>query len=174
MNSGNLSIKASVQLKPAKLYFISFIRGFAILNDTQIRAIIKKASVPLTKCLVKLITLYAEERIPRNRAIPQIQYEQVKKVTKSLRTAKKRRSSGRSVKMQLQKNTSLLRLIAEDFLDQVIACDQNGNVNGDQTYNYFIELPEMFKLEEPKQPTIPLPITKPMPIVYEMHSDIVV
>jgi len=170
MNAEHLSIEATVQIKPAKLYFISFIRGFAILNDAQIRAVIKKASVPLTKCLTKLVALYAEEKTPRNRAIPDLQHDQVKKATKSLRNARKRRSNGKSVKMQLQKKTALLKLIAKDFVSQVLAHDQQKKI-GDDAFNPFVELSEMFQLEKPN----PMTMTKvPITTVYEVRDTIVV
>jgi len=172
-NGEHLFIEAPVQVKPTKLYFISFLRGLAILNDSQIKAIIKKASAPLTKCLTKLVNLYAEEKTPRNQAIPELHFDQVKKATKSLRNAKRRRVNGTSVKLQLQKKTSLLKLIAEDFVSLAISCDQNGKIDG-ETFNPFVELSEMFRLEKTKPVTAnKVPITTTT-TVYEMRDTIVV
>jgi len=172
-NGEHLFIQAPVQIKATKLYFVSFLRGLAILNDSQVKAIIKKASAPMTKCLTKLVNLYAEEKTPRNRAIPELHFDQVKKATKPLRNAKRRRASGTSVKMQLEKKTGLLRLIAEDFVSLAMSCDEDGKIDG-ETFNPFVELSEMFRLEKSKPVTAnKVPITATT-TVYEMRDTIVV
>jgi len=173
----HLFIEAPIQIKPTKLHFISFLRGLAILNDSQIKAIIKKANAPLMKCLTKLVDLYADEKTPRNLAIPELHFDKVKKATKSLRKHSKRRRANAAIsviKIQLQKKTGLLRLIAEDFVNLAISCDQDGRIAG-ETFNPFVELSEMLRLEKTKPVTAnQAPIITDTTTVYEMRDTIVV
>jgi len=147
-NNSKITILLPKEIHPAPLYIISLLRSFPILNPSQMKQLIRRATKPMLVAFIKLIRLYADGDTPRKNGSSKLMASNVNKATLPLRRLiRKRGSPTGQLKRGLSAKTSLLRLVAAEFVDTVTVPGGNIFDSANPAARPFVEIPELMALE---------------------------